>query len=196
MKKTIDLVKDSILCTIIVVLLILLNLLTLVSTPISSILIVVFLGCFYQNKKIVRPICSGVVILLVCFLFFNVFDVLVFILPSLILAVIASYFLKKEWITLPLLLILATLFFIVNFIMEVGYANIIMNMNFFEYILYDDMFGMSETLAKFSELIVSIYIIMIASISFMEAFILKNMNKIYKKRIMPIIGEKDKKDGN
>lgn len=192
MKKTLDLVKDSILCTIVVVLLILLNLIALVSTPISSIVIVVFLGCYYQNKNIVRPICSGVVILLVSFLFFNLLDVLVFILPSLILGVIASVFLKKVLNKAVFTSVLSILFFVVNMIMEVGFAKIVMNMDFVQYVLYDDMFGMTELLSKFSEFVVSLYIILVAVISVMEVFILVNVNKIYQKRIMPIIGEKEK----
>lgn len=192
MKKTIDLVKDSILCTIVVVLLILLNLLALVSTPISSIVIVVFIGCYFQNKNLVRSICSSVVIFLVCLLFFNLIDVLVFILPSLVLGIIATLFLKKEMINKVFILVLTILFFIVNMIMELGFAQIVMNMNFIEYVLYDDMFGMSELLKEFSELVVSLYIILVAAISFMEVIILKRVNVIYKKRIMPIIKEVDK----
>ena len=119
----------------------------------------------------------------------NPLDVLIFILPGLILGIIASLFLEKFYNYKSFYLVLSVIFFVVNFIMELGYAKLIMNIDFIQYILLDEIFFLPESIANFTVIMVFIYFILVALISFMEALILKNSNIIYKRRIKKIIKE-------
>lgn len=191
MRKTFDLVKDSIFCAIVSVFIILINFLTGLTDGISNLFIIVFIGCYFQNKTYVRALISSFVILLVSLLVINPFYVLVFILTSLVLGNISCLFLKKVMEKKTFYLVLGIIFFIVNFIIELLHAKVIMNIDFFSYIITDDFIKVPEMVNDFSTLIIVIYTILIAVISFMEVIILRNSNILYKKRIMKIIGEKD-----
>lgn len=190
MKKTFDLVKDSIFCAIVSVFIILLNLLTGLTDGISTLVIIVFIGCYFQNKTSVRAILSSLVILLISFLVVNPINVLIFILTSLILGNISCLFLKKISDKKIFYIILGIVFFGVNFTIELLYAKFIMNMDFFTYIIADDLITLPDYVNNLSSLIITIYTILIAIISFMEVVILRNCNILYKRRIMKIIGEK------
>ena len=186
MKKTYDIVKDSLFCAIVCTLIIISNMFAMLNNILFSFFLVVFIACYFQNKKAIRPVMSSAVILAISFFLVNPLDVLIFILPGLILGIIASLFLERFYIYKSFYLVLSVIFFIVNFIMELGYAKLIMNIDFIEYILLDEVFFLPESIANFTIIMVLIYFILVALISFMEAFILKNSNIIYKKRIKKI----------
>ena len=191
MKKTYDLVKDSIFCAIVSVFIILINLLTGLTDGISTLFIIVFVACYFHNKTYSRMIISSFIILLVSFLVVNPLYVLIFLLTSLILGNVACLFLKKFSDKKLFYLFLGIIFFVINFVIELMYAKFIMNMDFFTYIITDDVITLPDYINQFSTLIIIVYTILIAIISVMEVFILKNCNILYKKRIMKIIGEKD-----
>jgi hypothetical protein len=190
MRKVKELVKDSIFCAIICAFIMLFNFLTPADYVYISLLIVVFLGCYFQNKMIVRSILSSVVIFAISFLILNPLYVPVFILPSLIIGIISTLFLKSKMKFLYFVLILTVITFGINMVMEVLFADVIMNMGLLDYILLDDTFGMQDIILQFKEIFVIFYIVAVGLISFMEVVILHMVNKIYKKRIIPILGEK------
>ena len=126
---------------------------------------------------------------MISFILINPLDVLIFILPGLILGIIASLFLEKFYKYKMFYLILSIIFFIVNFVIELGYAKLIMNIDFIQYILLDEIFFLPETMKNFTVIMVVLYFVLVALISFMEALILKNSNILYKRRIKKIIKE-------
>ena len=192
MSKTLDLVKDSIFCAIICTFIILINYLTGLTDGISTLFIIVFIGCYFQNKSYTRVLISSLVILMVSFLVVpNPLIVIIFILTSLILGNVSSLFLKKVNDKKVFYLFLGIVFFIINFVIELLYANLIMNMDFFTYIITDDLVEFPAYINDFSTLIVVLYTVLIAIVSFLETIILRNCNILYKKRIMKIIGEKE-----
>ena len=189
MKNTLNLVKDSILCTIICVALLILNSVSMLSSAITIMGIVLFMGCFFQNKPIVRPILSGVIIVAVCFLFVDPLNILIFILPGVILGILSSVFLKKLENNKLFYIILSPVFFVVNLVSELLFAKHIMNMDFLTYITTDKMVEVPDTLAENTTLFLIAYLFVLAFISVLEVIVLQKGNKIYKKRIMKIIGE-------
>lgn len=189
MKKTYNIVKDSLFCAIVCTLIILSNLFAILSNILFSFFLVVFIACYFQNKSPVRSLMSSVVILSISFILINPLDVLVFIIPGLVLGVIASLFLEKFYCFKLFYLALSIIFFIANFVIELGYAKLIMNMDFIQYILLDDLSILPENVQNLTVFIVGLYFILMALISFMEAIILKNSNIIYKRRIKKIIKE-------
>lgn len=192
MKKTFDLVKDSIFCAIVCTFILIINLLTQFTDGLSPLFIIVFIGCYFHNKTVLRMIMSSIVILLVSFLIVtNPYIVLIFIFTSILLGNISCLFLKYIPNKKIFYLLLGIIFFIINFVIELLYADIIMNLDFFSYIITDDLIKLPEEVHNFSELIITIYTILIAVISFMEVIILRSCSILYKKRIMKIIGEKE-----
>lgn len=190
MRKVKELVKDSIFCALICAFIMLFNFLTPADYLYISLIIIVFLGCYFQNKTIVRSIISSLVIFSISFLILNPLYVPVFILPSLIVGIISTLFLKSNMKFIYFLLILTAITFAVNMVIEVMFADVIMNMGLVDYILLDDTFGMQDIILQFKEVFIIVYIVAVGLISFMEVLILHMVNKIYKKRIMPILGEK------
>ena len=189
MKKTYDIVKVSIFCALVCTLIIISNLFAILSNMLFSFFLVVFIACYFQNKVAIRTIMSSVVILIISFLLVNPIDVLLFIIPGLILGVIASLFLEKYSRFKWFYLVLSVIFFGVNFVVEIGYAKLIMNMDFIQYVIYDEGFNFPIDLQKFTVFIVVGYLVLMALISFMEAIILRNSNIIYQRRIKKIIKE-------
>ena len=196
MKKVKELVKDSIFCAIVCAFIMLFNFLTPADYLYISLIIIVFIGCYFQNKIVPRSIISAVVIFTISFLILNPLYVLVFILPSLLIGIISTLFLKSNMKFIYFLLILSLITFAVNMVIEVMFADLIMNMGLFDYILLDDTFGMQDTILEFAEIFIFAYFIAVALISFMEVMILYMVNKIYKRRIMPILGEKIREGEN
>ena len=190
MRKVKELVKDSIFCAIICAFIMLFNFLTPADYLYISLIIIVFLGCYFQNKTIVRSIISSLIIFSISFLILNPLYVPVFILPSLIIGIISTLFLKSNMKFIYFLLILTAITFAVNMVIEVMFADLIMNMGLVDYILLDDTFGMQDIILQFKEIFIIVYIVAVGLISFMEVLILHMVNKIYKRRIMPILGEK------
>lgn len=191
MKKTLSLVKDSLLCTIICVLLIIFNAVALISTTLSTLLIIVFMGCYFQNKTIIRPILSGIVIFLISFLFINPINIFIFILPGVVLGVFAGLFLKNVKNVKIFYFISTIIFFIVNLATELAFAKYIMNMDFITYIMSDLPVGFPEAIAKNTRLFLVSFILAMVVMSFLQVVILNKSNQIYKKRIMKLIGEKE-----
>ena len=74
--------------------------------------------------------------------------------------------------------------------MELAFVKYIIGMNLVNYILADDVFGMNAILADFGSLLVTVYMIAILIISLFETVILYNINHIYKRKIIPLLGEK------
>lgn len=190
MKNTLSLVKDSLLCTIICVLLIILNSIALTATTITTLLIIVFMGCYFQNKTIIRPILSAIVIFSLSFLFISLINVLIFILPGVILGVFASVFLRKIKNIKVFYLVLSIIFFAINLITELAFAKYIMNMNFITYIMSDLPANFPIEITKNTTLILIAFIMAIGVISFLQVVILDKSNQIYIKRIIKLIGEK------
>lgn len=190
MNKIKEMVKDSIFCAIVSGFIMLFNFLTPADYLYISLIIIVFIGCYFQNKLVARSVIASTIIFLISFLILNPLYVLIFILPSLIIGIISTLLLKKNIKPFYFILLLSIITFVVNMVIEVLFAQYIMNLNFFEYILLDDTFGMQELINQFSEIFIVVYFILVATISFMEILILNAVNKIYKKRIMPILGEK------
>lgn len=189
MKKIYDMVRDSLFCAIVCSLIILSNVFALLSNILFSFLLVVFIACYFQNKKTVRPLISSAVILALSFILINPFDVILFVLPGLILGCISSLFLEKYYKHKSFYLVLSLIFFAVNFFIEFGYAKLIMNVDFLQYILMDEISFLPEAIENFTVIMVIVYFVLIALISFMESIILKNSNIIYKRRIKKIIKE-------
>ena len=75
-------------------------------------------------------------------------------------------------------------------VMEVLFANYIMGVDFFTYVLMDEGLGIGDLLLQFSEVVIVLYFILVATVSFMEILVLVAVNKIYKRKIMPILREK------
>ena len=189
MKKTYDMVKDSLFCAIVCSLIILSNVFAVLSNILFSFLLVVFIACYFQNKKAVRPLISSAVILAISFILINPFDVILFVLPGLILGCISSLFLEKYYKHKVFYLVLSLVFFVVNFLIELGYAKMIMNVDFIQYILMDEIFFLPKTMQNFTTVMVIVYFVLIVLISYMESLILKNSNILYKRRIKKIIKE-------
>ena len=189
MKKVKDLVKDSIFCAILCTVIMLFNFISLADYLYISLIILIFLGCYFQNKEIKRVVISTAIIFLVSNLIINPLYVLIFVLPSLLLGIIATIFLQRKITFKIAFLALSAVCFTINMIIELAFAKFIMNMNFFDYILLDDTFGMQELILEFSKLFIACYIVMVAIISVMEILLLYSVNKIYKRRIAPLIKE-------
>ena len=188
-RKTLDLVKDSILCAIICAAIMILNAVAMLNSVITSMGVILFMGCYFQNKKIFRPILTAIIIVLVSFLTINPLYVLIFILPSVVLGVVSSEFLKRVKNQKSFLIVLTIIFFVINFIMELAFSKYIMNMDFITYVMSDPIVEIPEHIAAQTELFLIVYTIVIAAISFMEVLILQKGNVIYKKRIMKLIKE-------
>ena len=191
MKTVKELVKDSVFCALICAFIMLFNFLTPADYLYISLIIIVFVGCYFQNKNITRPIISSSVILLLSFLILNSpLYVSIFILPSLVVGIISSALIKTKIKPIWLILILSVGLFAVNMVMEVLFANYIMGVDFFTYVLMDEGLGIGDLLLQFSEVVIVLYFILVATVSFMEILILVAVNKIYKRKIMPILREK------
>ena len=191
LKKTFDLVKDSIFCAIVSIFIIAINFLTGLADGISTFVIVVFIGCYFQNKYFSRAIISSIIILLISLLTINPLNVFIFIFSSLLLANISSLFLKKITDKRIFYFVLGIIYFVVNFVVELAFAKFVMNMDFFTYIITDDFIKLPESINNFSTLIIVVYTLLIGLISFIEVLLLKNCNILYKRRIMKLIGEKE-----
>lgn len=190
MKKTKELAKDSIFCAIVSMLIILFNFISMWDYMYISMIITIFMGCYFQNKNITRVVMSGIVILAVSLLVINPLFVLVIIFPSITMGVVGSILLKHKVKFWFYFVIFSLLCFTLNVVMELLFIKYIIGMDLVQYILSDDIFGISEQLGQFASLVVVSYMIVIAIISLLEVLILYNVNKIYIKRIMPLIGEK------
>lgn len=191
MKKTKELAKDSIFCAIVSTFIILFNILSVFDYMYISTIILIFLGCYFQNKKITRPIVSSLVILAVSFLAVsNPFYVLLIILPSLTMGVVCSLLFKNRIKFGLFFLIGSTLCYGLNILMEFGFVNVILGVRMIDYLLADDIFNISQTLSTLGGVLVVVYLLGIFVISLLQVAITYNINKIYKKRIIPLIGEK------
>ena len=191
MKNTLGLVKDSLLCTIICVSLIIFNATAMLTSVITTMVIIVLMGCYFQNKPIIRPILSGIVIVLVSFLFMNPINVLIFVLPAAILGILSSVFLRNVKNIKIFYLVFTITFFIINVVSELAIAKYIMNMDFITYIMSDNIIEVPENLASKTTLFLICYLGILAVISILQVVILHKSNKIYKKRVMKLIGEKE-----
>lgn len=189
MKNVKDLVKDSIFCAILCTIIILFNFISLADYLYISLLIMIFLGLYFQNKDISRSIISSTIIFLISNLIINPLYVVIFVVPSLLLGVIAAILLKKKVIFKLAFPILSITCFIVNMIIELAFTKFIMNVDFIDYILIDDTFGMQELILQFSQLFIACYFITVLLISIMEALLVYSVNKIYKNKIAPLIKE-------
>lgn len=189
MKNVKDLVKDSIFCAILCTIIILFNFISLADYLYISLLIMIFLGLYFQNKDISRSIISSTIIFLISNLIINPLYVVIFVVPSLLLGVIAAILLKKKVIFKLAFPILSITCFIVNMIIELAFTKFIMNVDFIDYILIDDTFGMQELILQFSQLFIACYFIIVLLISIMEALLVYSVNKIYKNKIAPLIKE-------
>ena len=189
MKKVKDLVKDSIFCAIVSTIIFLFNFLSLADYLYISLAITVFLGCYFQNKSVSRVIISASIIYAISNLIILPLYAVIFILPSVILGVIAAILLMKKVKSSTFLILLSSICFTVNMVIEVLFAKVIMNMDFLDYVLLDDTFGMQEVILQFSQVFVIVYFFLVLLISVLEVLLIYNVNKIYKKRIIPLIKE-------
>lgn len=190
MKKTKELAKDSLFCAIVCTFILIFNLLSTIDYMYISMIITVFIGCYFQNKKLSRPFFSSLVICGISLLMVNPLYVLLIIIPSLMIGFISTIFLKYKIKFIFFFLILTAVCFGLNVVMELSFVKYIIGMDLTQYILADDIFGINDILSNFSGIVVTSYMIVIFIISVFEILILYNLNKIYKKRIMPLIGEK------
>ena len=153
-------------------------------------IIMVFIGCYFQNKTITRAVISSIIILAVSLLVVNPLYTLIIILPSLAIGIVGSILLKYKIKFLYFFIILLAVCFGLNVLMELGFVEFIIGMDLTQYILADDLFNTSEMLASLGSVLVFIYMVVIFIISLLQVFILYFINKIYIKKIMPLIGEK------
>lgn len=194
MKKTLNLVKDSLFCAIVSVIIIISNSFAILSNILFSFFLVVFFACYFQNKKLIRSVMSSIIVIAISLLIINPLDVFIFILPGLILGVLASLYLEKFAKFKLFYIILSVVFFLVNILIEFLYAKLFMNMDFIQYIMDDEIFHLTNNTKQFTIVFVAVYFILVALISFMETLILKNSNILYKKRIVKILGEEEKRN--
>lgn len=190
MKKTKELTKDAIFCAIVCTLIFLFNFITAVDYMYISMIITIFLGCYFQNKSLTRKIASAAVILGITLLIIDPFHAIIIILPSLIMGVLVSIFLKLNLKFSIFFLIITSICFILNVIMELAFVKYIIQMDLIEYIAVDEMFGTTDYMLSLGDILVWIYMFVILLISCLQALLTFNVNKLYKKRIMPLIGEK------
>lgn len=190
MKKTKELAKDSIFCAVVSTLIILFNFISMFDYMYISIIITIFVSCYFQNKTLTRMLMSSAVVFAVCMLLINPTFVLAIILPSIILGVICSLFFKKNVKFLFFFLILSAVCFLLNVTMELLFVKVIMGMDLTQYILADDIFNLNAYLSQFGSLLITVYMIVILVISVLEILILFNVNRIYKSKIAPMIGER------
>ena len=155
-----------------------------------SIIITIFLACYFQNKELKRAMASSLIILVVSFLVINPLFVAVIILPSLLLGIIATTFLKHKVRYSIYFPIVSTVCFGLNVVMELCFVRLIIGMKLFDYILVDDLFNSSAVLSTLGGWLIFIYMIVILIISLMETMIIYYTNKLYIRRIIPLLGEK------
>lgn len=189
MKKTKDLVKDALLCSLICVLLIIFNSFFVISGVIPALIIIILIGCFYQNKSINRCIIASLVTVLLCFMFLNPLNVLIYVFPSAILGIIASLLLKKIENIKIIFIVLFVLFLTINLIKDLAVAKFLLKIDYIEFITSDKLVDFKDKLTNKLSILVLAYILAQIIISILEVIILFKSNNIYKKRIAKFIGE-------
>ena len=192
MKKNIDLAKDSLLCALICTILIIMNSILMLSSAITMMIVIALIACFFQNKPIIRPIISSAVVVLVSFIFIDPLYVLNFILPAVVLGIVSSEILKRVKDAKLFYTILTVIYFLVNVIKDLIFAKFILNVDFMVYVMDNSIIDIPENLRQHTSLFLIIFFFVQAFISVLEVVVLQKSNKVYQKRIMPLIGASEK----
>ncbi len=140
-----DITSDAILLALLIVLVLLFRYVIQILDTMIPLFISLVLGIRYHKFGIIRQITVSISLLAVSFIFMDIFSILIFIVSGIILGIVAHYTLRII-LNLPYYFSTIIVYFVVDSVIEIGYARFLLGLDFNSYL---------ESGMNFSEQLVS-----------------------------------------
>lgn len=189
-KRIKDITYDAIFLAILVVLVILFRYVLSILDTMIPLFISVLIGIRYHKENITRQIILSISLLAISFIFLDVISILLFILSGILLGIFAHYTLRII-LNFPYFLFSTIIYFIVDCLIEFGYARLLLGLDFINYLESDMNLFESITSSLTSTGLIIIFFSYNLIVAIMESVILRSGVFIYERLLKNIQNKKN-----